>query len=124
MAPGVLETLPEGFEYQSSSLVDNRVKVDPEDARNVTFAVSLESSPYTFMYTVTVSDQEGSYDFIGMITDLRANQPEDQRTIGGDTEVMVVASGYADAHGLQGVFGGHGDARRSGDGDHHRQRVR
>ena len=52
----------------------------------------LRDSPYTFTYTVTVSEQEGTYNFSGMIEDVRQGQEAESLPIGGDTEVMVTAS--------------------------------
>ena len=80
-AASVVETLPQGFTYKSSSLPENRVKVDPANTRNITFAVVLEDSPYTFTYTVTAAGQAGAYDFSGTVaTPLgRRSRPQDHR---------------------------------------------
>ena len=122
----VTERLPEGFEYQFSSLATSRVAVDGDDPRNVTFAVVFESSPYTFTYTVTVSDVADTYEFSGTILDLQlqGDQAEDYRTVDGDKEVIVVASDTPMPTASRAFSAGHGDDGRPSDGDHHRQRVR
>ena len=87
-AASVVETLPEGFEYKSTSLPEDRAKVDPMDMQMVTFAVVLESSPYTFTYTVTAAGEAGTYDFMGTVSTPLADTP-DPRDISGDTQVTV-----------------------------------
>ena len=91
----VVETLPEGFVYQSSSLPIEQEIVDTNDSRNVTFAIVLESSPFTFTYTVKASETADTYRFSGTIKDIPRDQDGETRTIGGDTEVMVTASDMA-----------------------------
>ena len=90
-AATVKERLPEGFVYKSSDLPVMQAEVDPTDARNVTFAVVLESSPFTFTYMATAPAQAGPYDFSGTVDTPLAAIPDPQ-TIGGDTRVMVTAS--------------------------------
>ena len=90
----VVETLPEGFEYQSSSMPASQVIPDTDDPQKITFAVVLESSPFTFTYKVTAPDMADTYEFSGTIDDIPSDvmvDPETRVTI-GETEVMVVAS--------------------------------
>ena len=92
-AARVVETLPEGFVYQASSLEVGRVREDQEDARHVvTFAIVGESSPYPFNYTVTVSDVVGDHEFSGTVYDLplREDVEPESRVTGGATKVTVV----------------------------------
>ena len=89
----VVETLPEGFEYQSSSMPASQVIPDTDDPQIITFAVVLKSSPFTFTYTVTAPDMADTYEFSGTIDDIPRDvmvDPETRETI-GDTEVMVTA---------------------------------
>ena len=90
-AASVKETLPEGFEYQSSSMLASQVTPDTDDPQKITFAVVLEPPPFTFTYTVTAPDMADTYDFSGTVDTPLLDTP-DPRTIGGDTEVMVTAS--------------------------------
>ena len=91
-AASVKEKLPEGFVYKSSDLPVKQAVVDSTDARNVTFVVALESSPFDITYIATAPAQAGPgpYDFSGTV-DIPLADPPDPRTIGGDTEVMVTA---------------------------------
>ena len=90
----VVETLPEGFEYQSSSMPASQVIPDTDDPQKITFAVVLESSPFTFTYTVTAPDMADTYELSGTIDDIPRDDMEDPETrvTIGETEVMVVAS--------------------------------
>ena len=90
-AAKVKETLPEGFEYQSSSMLASQVTPDTDDPQKITFAVVLKPPPFTFTYTVTAPDMADTYDFSGTVDTALADTP-DPRTIGGDTGVMVTAS--------------------------------
>ena len=91
-AARVKETLPEGFEYQSSSMLASQVTPDTDDPQKITFAVVLEPPPFTYTYTVTAPDMADTYDFSGTVDIPLADPPDppDPRTIGGATEVMVV----------------------------------
>ena len=91
-AASVKETLPEGFVYKSSDLPVKQAVVDSTDARNVTFVVAFESSPFDITYIATAPAQAGPgpYDFSGTV-DIPLADPPDPRTIVGDTEVMVTA---------------------------------
>jgi len=75
----VVETLPEGFMYLSSSLNPESVKVVGE---TVEFELCGEPS---FTYTVIASDTEGIYNFSGTLVDEDKNEYE----VGGDTELEV-----------------------------------
>ena len=79
----VVETLPEGFTYVSSSLGSELTVDDTGQILKVFFFGSLPS----FTYTVTVSDTPGPYSFFGTVAD------EDVKleTIGGATGVTVEA---------------------------------
>ena len=78
----VTETLPEGFIYVSSSLVDEG-EVTEVDARTVRF--TLQGADKTFTYTVTASSTPDSYDFSGMLRD----SDKGDTPVGGDTAVAV-----------------------------------
>ena len=88
----VVETLPEGFEYQSSSLPAAQVVPDQHDPQIITFAVVLEPSPFTFTYTVTAPDMADTYEFSGTIEDIPQDQDGETRVTGGSTDVMVEAA--------------------------------
>ena len=91
-AASVKETLPEGFVYKSSDLPVKQAVVDSTDARNVTFVVAFESSPFDITYIATAPAQAGPgpYDFSGTV-DIPLADPPDSRTIRGETGVMVTA---------------------------------
>ena len=115
---GVVETLPPGFTYKSSSRPASGVK---EEGQKVTFALFGETS---FTYTVTASSVESAHPFSGILKDdqgvesavggatsltvevaaapegsaTRSFSPEPVRP-GGDVVVTIEASGY-------GQFGG------------------
>ena len=78
----ITETLPAGFTYVSSSVVDENVRVTGQEVRFSLFEVI---SPFT--YTVTASDMADSYDFSGM---LRVG-PGMDHAVGGASKVTVQA---------------------------------
>ena len=81
---GVTETLPAGFSYESSSLVDEGEVTEVDD---VTIRFTLQGADKSFTYTVTASDTAGTYDFSGKLRDAdRADHD-----VGGDTRVTVEA---------------------------------
>ena len=88
----VVETLPEGFEYQASSLPAAQVVPDQHDPQIITFAVVLEPSPFTLTYTVTAPDMADTYEFSGTIEDIPQDQDGETRVTGGSTDVMVEAA--------------------------------
>ncbi|RCV63970.1 hypothetical protein C5S53_11170 [Methanophagales archaeon] len=72
----VVETLPDGFEFEDySGLVD----VDGDTAE-----FELWGEP-SFTYTVTAPDEDGSYTFEGILID----EAKDEYEISGDTEIVV-----------------------------------
>jgi len=78
----VIETLPEGFSYCTSTLDSGSVKVN--GSRNtVTFILAGETS---FNYTVRASDEEGTYRFSGIFIDKDEDKECD---IDGDKEIVV-----------------------------------
>ena len=79
----VTETLPAGFSYESSSLIDEG-EVTEVDARTVRF--TLQGADQTFTYTVTASNTAGSHDFSG---ELRDSDRADV-VVGGDDSVTVL----------------------------------
>lgn len=82
---GVIETLPEGFTYESSSLPESAVSVD---GQKVTFAILGNEGMIT--YTVSAPEtQEGVFTFSGVVTDSN----RDERAVTGATDVTVGASG-------------------------------
>ena len=72
----VIETLPAGFTYVTSSLSAS------QDGQELTFALIGEES---FTYTVTASDTEGDYSFTGMLIDIDKNEVD----VGGDADITV-----------------------------------
>lgn len=75
----VQETLPEGFSFVGSSLLEVAVKVD---SRTLTFTLLGESE---FTYTVKAPAVEGTYGFSGIIKDQNKTGEE----IGGDSSLRV-----------------------------------
>ena len=81
----VTETLPAGFSYKSSSLIDAG-EVTEIDTRTVRF--TLQGADKTFTYTVTASSTAGDHVFSGVLRD--ADRVDSD--VGGDTRVTVVAA--------------------------------
>ena len=77
---GVVETLPEGFSYVSSSLPTESAT---SSGQQVNFALFGETS---FTYTVMASDTPGNYTFIGVLKD---DVPNDY-LVAGDSLITVV----------------------------------
>ena len=78
---GVIETLPDGFSYVSTTL-----ESEPEiDGQDLTFALFGEDS---FTYTVQVSETAGTYTFHGIVKDNELDSNE----VGGSADVMVTPS--------------------------------
>ena len=75
---GVIETLPDGFGYVSTTLADEPVI----DGQNVTFALLAEDS---FTYTVSVPNAAGTHTFSGVVLD----SDRESNEVGGDADVMV-----------------------------------
>ncbi|MCK4731245.1 MAG: hypothetical protein KAT65_02200, partial [Methanophagales archaeon] len=75
----IVETLPEEFVYEDSTLNSESIEVEDD-----TVEFSLEGEP-SFTYTVTASDTEGTYTFSGILIDEDKNEYD----IGGDTEIVV-----------------------------------
>ena len=75
----VVETLPPGFAYVSSSLGATEVEVEGQMVRFSLFGVS------SFLYMVSAPTTEGDYVFSGLI----ANSDREARTISGHTQVRV-----------------------------------
>jgi hypothetical protein len=82
----VLETLPAGFSYVSSSLDASQVRV----TGNVVKFVLLGEASFT--YSVTAATVADTYTFSGIIKDEDANE----YTIGGDTDITVGPVGAYD----------------------------
>ena len=77
----VVETLPEGFTYEGSSLPDAAVAVE---GQTVSFLLLRTES---FTYTVSAPEREGSHSFSGVIRDyLKVDRP-----VTGPSEVTVGA---------------------------------
>ncbi len=76
----VLETLPAGFNFVSSSLSEHAVHVMAEELRFILFNV-----PPSFTYTVTTPSGDGSYTFSGGIMDQHRSVHE----IGGASVIIV-----------------------------------
>lgn len=79
----VVETLPNGFTYASSTLDPGSVEVVDS---TVKFTLFGETS---FTYTVTASSVVGTYEFSGILKDADMNE----YTVGGDTQVIVQTIG-------------------------------
>lgn len=78
---GVVETLPDGFSYVSTTL-----ESEPEiNGQELTFALFGEES---FTYTVRASDAVGTYTFSGVVKDNELDSNE----VGGGADLMVTAS--------------------------------
>ena len=76
----VVETLPDGFEFEDSTL-------NPE-VEDDTVEFELWGEP-SFTYTVTAPDEEDTYTFEGILID----EEKDEYDIGGDTEIVVGEEG-------------------------------
>lgn len=79
----VVETLPDGFVYEDSTLNPESIEVEDE-----TVVFSLEGEP-SFTYTVTTPDEVDTYTFEGILIDDDKNEYD----IGGDTEIVVEEEG-------------------------------
>jgi len=75
----IVETLPEEFVYEDSTLNPESIEVEDD-----TVEFSLEGEP-SFTYTVTAADTEGTYTFSGILID----EEKDEYDISGDTEIVV-----------------------------------
>ena len=76
---GVVETLPPGFSYVSSSLTDDSITVN---GRAVSFVLFGETD---FTYTVAASSAVGSYSFSGVLT----NSDGEEVPVGGALSLTV-----------------------------------
>ena len=77
----VIETLPSGFDYVSSSLTSPRAVT--VDGQQVSFSIISGSGSFT--YTVTASSVVGEYTFSGIIRDF----DQDEAPVGGDSDITV-----------------------------------
>ena len=80
---GVVETLPEGFAFVTSSVSDAAVSVD---GQTLTFSVLGDGD--TFTYTVSAPETDGTYAFAGVTSDSNRETHE----VLGDTDVRVGSS--------------------------------
>ena len=81
----VVETLPAGFTYVSSTLSEIAVETD---GQAVTFTLFPLAGQFT--YKVTVSDMAKAHVFNGVVVDQPApDEPLDERPISGDSQVTV-----------------------------------
>ena len=91
----MVETLPDGFTYVSSSgLLAEDVSVSGQVATGqvVTFTLFGTTSPTTFTYTVTASDVAIEHTFSGDFSGVNAgNDPFSGVDVGGDSTVTVEA---------------------------------
>ena len=78
----VVETLPEGFTYQSSDMPEHAVSVE---GRTVAFTLFQASS---FTYVVATPAAEGSYEFSGIVKD----QARQEQPVTGASSVRVGAA--------------------------------
>ncbi|NAT10621.1 hypothetical protein C4E22_03615 [ANME-1 cluster archaeon AG-394-G06] len=79
----VVETLPDGFVYEDSTLNPESIEVEDE-----TVEFTLEGEP-SFTYTVTAPDEEDTYTFEGILID----EEKEEYDIGGDNEIVVGEAG-------------------------------
>ena len=79
----IVETLPPGFSYVSSSLPDHSVRTN--GGQDVSFTL-LDSQAFT--YTVTASNKEGSYSFSGVVT----NAEKSEQPVAGISIITVQAA--------------------------------
>ena len=97
----VIETLPIGFKYVTSTLDPGSIEV--EDS-TVKFTLFGETS---FSYTVTASDTQGTYYFSGILKDADLNEYE----VGGDKGIAIGPLGLFDtcssANPYPSIFGTH-----------------
>ena len=106
----MVETLPAGFSYVTSSL-----SASHGDGQVLTFTLIGETS---FTYTVTASDTEGDYSFTGILSDIDKNEVD----VGGDADITVVVRIHDGGQAvLLKLVGGpgrrlHGDHRGAGYG--------
>ena len=114
----IVETLPAGFDYESSPVPGDSVDLS-SDGRSVTFTL-LGEGPFT--YTVTTPSMEGSHSLSGVLTD------EDRTTyvVGGNTSVTVESLRPAPAgpQWYQVAFSGDGERGRCGGGNTYRHGLR
>jgi hypothetical protein len=83
----VVETLPAGFTYDSSSLLDAWVNVE---GQTVTFNLLSLGDEFTYTVTAPDVDVEEEYTFRGVVADSPPEgQPIDDRSIGGFSDVTV-----------------------------------
>ena len=88
----VVETLPAGFTYVSSSLADSQVS---ETGQNVRFTLLGDNS---FTYTVTAPSAAGSYSFSGVLT-----TSDGQRVpVGGALSIAVGEDSRVSRYGANG----------------------
>jgi len=78
----VVETIPNGFTYVSSTLSDSQVVVETDNV----IRFNLMGEP-GFDYTVTASSSENTYAFSGIIKD----DYLDEFSVGGDTSIILLA---------------------------------
>ena len=103
----VIETLPEGFTYISSTLDHHQVVVYGS-TNTVTFTLIGETS-FTYIVSLRYNDiEEGTYAFSGILIDVDKNEYE----ISGDAEIAVkLATGQFDtgspANPYPSIFGMH-----------------
>jgi hypothetical protein len=83
---GVVETLPEGFTYVSSSLDPVCVLPGEPGPRDVTFIMLGDNVSFT--YRVQAPEQVGTYYFHGILTD-SLTEPPGEWEVDGDYEVTV-----------------------------------
>ena len=83
----VVETLPAGFTYLSSSLPDDQVT---SAGQTVTLSLLGGTSPTTFTYTVTASSVEGDHSFTGVFSGVDAGfESFSGVQVGGDPSLTV-----------------------------------
>ena len=94
----VVETLPEGFIYLTSTL--DRGQVEPGQVGDVSDETKTNEWKFTllygetsFTYTVKAPDTEGTYTITGILKDADKNEDD----VGGDTEIGVEEAEDGDA---------------------------
>ena len=114
-AGSVVETLPSGFTWVSSTHPSGQVD---RDGQEVTFTLFGETS---LTYSVTASSTERQYSFSGTLWDFDG---EEHDVLGPPVTVRAAPAPAQDDPSANRSFSSDSGAGRAGDGDHHRRQLR
>ena len=109
----VVETLPPGFSYVSSSLSDGAVTVEDRELSFILFEQTA------FTYTVDASSTEGTYSFSGVLT----NFTREEFPVAGALTITVGALPAVSVSRAAGGGGHQSKARLTGLSDGHIQQA-